>query len=165
MTEADFLSWGQALAGQRLVRASPVLEGHHEIEIDDTLIALRWSDSGERIDLTIPLPKQDQGNEGDLPLEGLYRLLMQFQWAQGDEDGVGFGVLPESDEIVGMVSLDAPRIDSPDELLQLLADALADVQAAWFEVGAQWLIECTAALRLEPHQAGSTDTARTLLRA
>lgn len=165
MTEADFLALLDGMNDQTPVRASEMLADHHEVEIGDTLICLRWSDDGTRIDLTVPLPELGRHDDDAPPMEALYRLLLQYQWVQGDSEGVAFGIVPELDDIVGMVSLDAQSLGGTDELLQALSGALADVQAAWFEIGTLWLLDGNAAERQARAGAGQAQATQSLLRA
>ena len=163
MTRTDYLALLDGLDAHCPVRASELLDDHHEVEIGDTLMYLQWGEDDAGIALTVPLPDVLPG-EGATPgdLAALYRLVLQRQWQQSSDDGVSFGALPITGELVGMVVLAGEAIGDPDRLQDELRSALVAVETAWYEIAGQWLTENT-----QPHPLVETPPAASdaLLRA
>jgi hypothetical protein len=145
MTEADFLALLDRLGARCAVRASELLEDHHEVEIGDTLMYLQWREEDATIALTVPLPEVDLGDNTPGALASRYRLVLQRQWQQSSEDGVYFGVLPITAELVGMVALAGETVEDPDVLHDELTSTLVAVETAWYEITAQWLTDSALA--------------------
>lgn len=141
MTEADFLALLNAPAGDCPVQASELIEDAYEVAIGDTLMCLQWGETDSTIELTVPLPDLEPGEDAPGDLASLYRLVLQRQWQQGSADGVYFGVLPLTNELVGMVALAGDDIASADDLRESLKAALVAVETAWYETAAQWWID------------------------
>lgn len=144
MTEAEFLGLLDALGSYCPVQPSEALEGHHEIEVGDTIVCAQFDEEADTLALTIPLAPIDLGEDTPPDLASLYRLVLQRQWQDSGDDGVYLGALPGGGELVGMLTLDAAAFTGPEALLRELELALAAVDTAWYDIAAQWLIEHNA---------------------
>lgn len=141
MTEADFLALLADLSQQYPVQASDALEGNHDVEIGDTVVCVQFIEQHDTLALTVPLPPIDLPEDAAPEPLTLYRLVLLRQWQDSLYDGVYFGVLPLTNELVGMVALAGDDIAGPDDLRETLKAALVAVETAWYETAAQWLTD------------------------
>src|SRR5690606_18263210 len=97
-------------------------------------------------ELTVALPVVlDDADQTDIQL-ALFRALLERHWLQmGGDDGVGFGLMPSSNEVVGMVSLDGDTIPGPDAFLQALQEAASSVMDEWLDLCGQIRLQQIAA--------------------
>lgn len=145
MTLLDFQDMLHGLAQQCPMVPSPRIEDAVEVEVDDTRVAIMWREEG-LIDLTVELPALVDETDDPSTLLALFRALLERQWLEmGGGEGVGFGLLPASNDVVGMATLDADALSGPDSFLAALQQAVISVQAEWYGVCAQILLQQTQA--------------------
>lgn len=146
MTPFDLQDLLDALAQQCPVGPSPLIEDATEIDVDGVPVAVQWREDTQSIELTVALPVVlDDADQTDIQL-ALFRALLERHWLQmGGDDGVGFGLMPSSNEVVGMVSLDGDTIPGPDAFLQALQEAASSVMDEWLDLCGQIRLQQIAA--------------------
>lgn len=151
MTQYEFLALVEALSTQCPVRPSALIDDAVDIDVGDTLTSVQWSEDTQLIELTIALPLALDDHESPGVLLSLFRALLERQWLEmGGDEGVGFGLLPTSDEVVGMTSLDGDDIAGPDEFMAALQRAVVAVLAEWYGVCGQVLMQQNAQAAAHP---------------
>ena len=142
MTSFDLQLLFDALAQQCSVRASEHIEDAVDIDVNGTRVSAQWSEDAGLIELTVALPPMlDVGAQPELSLP-LFRALLERQWLQwGGEHGLGFGLLPATDEVVAMTSLDGDALVGPDGLLAALQQMVMAALAEWYGICAQVLLQ------------------------
>lgn len=151
MTPYDFQVLLDSLSLQHPVGPSPRIEDAVELEVGETLTSVQWNEAAELIELTVSLPVLIDQADTPEAQRLLYRALLERQWLQmGGDEGVGFGLLPDSDEVVGMCSLDGDALTGPDSFMATLQQAVLSVLGEWYGICGQILLQQTAATAAPP---------------
>jgi hypothetical protein len=141
MTSIDFQILLEAMGSQCPVRPSARIEDAVDIEIDGTLVSAQWVDDAGLIELTVDLPVVLEDADHPAVLLSLFRALLERQWLEtGGDQGVSFGLMPSSNEVVGMVALSGEAITGPDSLLAALQQATVSVLGEWYGLCGQILL-------------------------
>lgn len=153
MTPLDLQDLLDALAQQCPVKPSELIEDAVDVELNDTRISLQWSEDASLIELTLALPPViDPSGRADAFLP-LFRALLERQWAQwGGENGLSFGLLPGSNDIVAMTSLSTDALIGPDDFLALLHHVTTDALAEWYGICGPLLLQQNENPPAEPGQ-------------
>jgi len=153
VTPNDFDTLLETLAQRCPVRPSARIEDAVDIEIDDTLVSVQRSEGGGRLELTLSLPVVIDADEHPHAQMALYRTLLERHWLEmGGDGGIGFGLMPSSDEVVGMATLDGDTIAGPDALLDALQLTLASAMGEWLGLCGQVLMQQLAATGQTPEE-------------
>lgn len=144
MAPFDFQTLLDGLALRCPVRPSPLIEDAVDIELDGTRVSLQWGEGSGLIELTVALPVVIDETDRPGALLALFRALLERQWLEmGGDEGVGFGLMPSSDAVVGMASIDGDALAGPDGLLQALQEAVLSVLGEWYGLCGQVLLRPT----------------------
>jgi hypothetical protein len=153
MTLHDFQALMDGLAPCCPVRPSARIEDAVDIEVDDTLVSVQWSEGSGLLELTLTLPVVIDGGEHPQAQLALYRALLQRHWLEtGGDAGIGFGLMPSSDEVVGMATLDGATVPGPDAFLDAVQLTLASAIGEWLGVCGQILMQQVAAAGSAPEE-------------
>lgn len=142
MTQFDLQVLLDALAQQCPVRPSDRIEDAVDIGVNDTLVSVQWSDETSWMELTVALPPVIDPDEQPEALLPLYRALLERHWTQwGGEDGLSFGLLPSTNEVVAMATLDGDAFTGPDGFMAALQQVAVSALAEWYGICAPLLLQ------------------------